>query len=452
MADSFILKDYAGTLTYNFLTGYIQIWRDGWTVQQSGAELWTETCMLVGRGADTSIIDAAADIDVLKYKASKWHESKKLHQSIWLEQHGDTETAKRALVYNIEFVPVPKGIHNPLLGHDGAFYQIAITRGAWEQTTITNYGTQSNVSSYGGSFTISDASVGGSKPARLARTTLTGVSGSGPLDRIWLGIKPTRDGVTGYDPRWEAEDAHYTHASTTTSTKSGAYGGTPNCLLIDLSTYPTYTNRFMIAVENVVGSNYAHMAGKYLALLRYQVPTADGSYYIGLMQGIGQFTHTCPIQYISYTSGNWRYLPMGVIDIPASSWRYLSYGDNYIRNFNLVFYAGESAGTGSELWVDSIVLVPYEHFFYSEGSALQNTGTATVTRLFMHEDSEIEAQSFDTSGQVDKVLIKHPNQWMMPAEGGKVVVVAERTSLTSTADVLNINVEWFQRYETHRDA
>lgn len=447
MADTFVLTNLTGSVTYNFLTGAIYVHHTGWTVQSTGQGTWIETCFLAAVGTDSAIITAADTIDDLAHYATLFQKSRYIQQSVWLQQYGDTESAKRALVYDIEFLPVPRGRHTQLLGTGGTYYQIAITRGEWERTSTTTLGTQSNISSNGGAFTISDATVAGSRPARIGKTTFTGKSGSGPLDRVWIGIKPTRDGVTGFDPVWEAEDNYYSSADTSEVDKSGDSGTSMVCTFSTTS----YAARVWISVEGVVGSDYEDMAGRYLAIARYQVTAADSLLYVGLMQGIGEYSHTAPIQYIEYTSGNWRYLPMGIVDIPGVSLRAQNLSGNMVRNFSLVFYAGKSAGTSSELWLDCIVLVPYEHFFYSEGSALQNAGTATTTILYTHEDMETAAISYDTSSQANKILQQQANKWWMPVDGGKAVVVAERTSSSVLADVVDVNMVWYTRFGTHRD-
>lgn len=451
MADVLKLQDYSNNISYDLLTGAIKLYSTGWYVRSTGPETWTETYTLIGEGTDASIIAAAYIIDDIIFRSNRWQENKTESESVWIWQYGDTEDAKRALIYNIEFLPVPRANLTPLLGNGGAFYQLAITRGEWEQSTESIDATATNISAYAGKINYDSAAFTGGEYARLSKMTLVGRSDSGALDRMWLGIRPVYDGYSSFDPVWGAQDAHYTDGSTGGGTVAGAYpSGVENCQVCDF-TSEAYAARFWIRLDDILSSDYDHMIGEYLALARYQVTAASTEIYVGLHQGIGNYSATGPIQWVENTNSLWRFLPMGIVQIPGPSYRAAASGDNYVRNFNLVFYAGRYSGAGN-LNVDSILLVPRTHFFYSEGSALTDAGTPTETILYTHEDMENEALSFDSSGYVDKVLKKETRNWKAPYKGCTLVVVGERTDRTIVDDGVDIDLSYYPRYSTHREA
>ena len=199
-----LATESAGT-TYDFLTANLRIQDNSWRIRTTRGGDLVSTFNLVGRTTDANILAAAAAIDEIIEEHELWHSNQFYEESLWFEYSATDETAKRALVKSIDFYSMPQGIFTPVLGETGVFYKMAITHGIWEDRSVTSVSVQTNKTTLGSTYT--QAAIDGSAPARLSETRFQGQNVAGTLKEVWFGIRPTRDGLTEFEPLWELEDS-----------------------------------------------------------------------------------------------------------------------------------------------------------------------------------------------------------------------------------------------------
>lgn len=454
-----------GTITYNFLTAVLKIKADDWTTSIDSEGRTVESMILVGKDTDANIIAAAQTIAELQESVKLFSESPFNYYSIWYEYSATAETAKRALIYDIQFKPVPRSVYGPTLGKGGSFYSLVITHSSkWEDRTFTSaWGIGGGTfSCLGGTVTL--AAIKGSLPARLSQFVIGRYAGSGvaadPITRLWTGIRPTRYGVSSFVPKWELEDGTAVE-DTAGAIETGAsiVGLAPaNCMECDFATKTGLYRRVLISIDDVIAdTNYNHFIGSYLVLLRYKL-SAAGTVGVQMRTGFVDNAPFAPHEEKYVTSTAWRYVELGEISIPPFSVRSDS-GALHIQSFEIGILAERLSGTPS-IFLDCLILIPSEHIATATGSdvyfdATPDPDESGIANYYSYEDGETSAVGLFSVGaavSVNVTLDYTFRNWEIPIDGGLFVMAGEQEALQDLDDVVSASMYYYPRHRVHREA
>jgi len=447
MAAIMRLANYNQTTTYDLLAGTLRVLQNSHNTRRAGNGTVVETMVIGGSATDANIKTALNAIDEFAEMARLFPENKQTWRSAWYEASYDGEVSKRSFIHDIQLTPLhPSKYHGMILGKGAARYELAITRSdKWEAYAASSAVTGSSVSTLAGLVTLN--AIGGDVPARIERITFTGTAGGGgPVDRIWAGISPLSTGKGSFSGLWECEDGTL-GATASTTTVSTATGGSPNAVSIA----PDSTVRDVVrqSVGQMLGSNYNHMIGRYLVLLRYKLSAAENVFLYGRYGYADNLADMSKPKLVTNTA--WRFIELGEIRVPPFPLRQAAldlFGGNTAYQFILNILAYKEAGAGAvTLYADSLVLIPTNHWTYSENSAIQSTaGAATRTTHFTFEDGEHLAVYQDASSIPQAGLTPGFRNWHLPIEGGVLVIAGERDAAQVTTDKVNVSVVYKKRF------
>lgn len=463
------LADVDGNTLYDFTTGALKIRQDSWNTEMSMDGNYTESMMLVTNAKDDSIISAVQSIDEAGETARLFHSGAKYKKSVWFYVSATSETSKRALIYDIIIRQVEKQKYTHILGTGGAFFDLVITRGPWENSTISTTLAGGSISCLGG--TMSLTAIGGALPGRIARFQVKGCYGGGspsygggPIYTCWAGIRPLRHGVADFNPVWEAELGDLSYGGASAVGTATASGGT--AVAIDFSGTATLTRRLLINVSDVAGSNYAHFIGDYVVLMRYKCDANSTNGYVQMNCGYplnAAFSEREPRAFggtASNAGDYWRLLEMGNISIPTFPWR-SALTDAWVSIHNLcksftIEIEAQRDSAGGTLLIDNFILIPAEHYIKSQGSYIQYINydaeledeDYTQTIHAMSEDGRMSVIYQDENSEPKSSIVANVNEWFYPIEGGVLVFAGERDGAQITTDLVDLDLLWFPRHRT----
>ncbi|HLE14528.1 MAG TPA: hypothetical protein VI776_07255 [Anaerolineales bacterium] len=425
----------------------------GWQTAPGPGGLVTETLQLFASGTDAQMTSSINKIDLLIQMMRDYFANPlaRYDQSVWLHQNAAAESPKRSLVYNILFQPAQELTFTPHLGRASVPYTLVLERHPlWENNAASTY-SGSAISCFGGTWQPSVDT--GSEDGRIEKFEVRGRSGfTTPLRRIWLGIKPTYSGLTGFDPTWELEHGSVYNGATKTAV-TGASGAGNNCVRVT-SVASTLTKYAGITVANHVaavgGESYAY-AGKFLILCRCKLDA--GTVALRMYQGItasaslGAYVPSEPV-YISNT--NWRLIELGVVQFPffgrkdVDGWLYLDYEEIHI-------YAEQVSGTTAALDLDALVLIPAERMAIAKNT---NTFYGSVSDLrptsFLTHETE-ETQCLNYYGTIPILRPEATIQnFFYPIDGGIFVLSAERDASHELGDQVDAALWVYPRWRSIR--
>ena len=369
-----------------------------------------------------SLIAAIQQMGEMARMASTYVRDETTDEPVYLRAQMDDESSRYAVVRSIEYELLSPPIS--ATGHiteNRAKVRLSITRDPyWETHSYTE--DDDDISTVGGelSYTI----LRGDAPARLWRTYLHGVSGSGELDTFWLGIRSENKhgayGISNFESVWDCEDGSNLTGGDCADTADGdAHGGT--MVKCDFATASGWHERWRLEVNDVTAS-YSNQAGRYLMLLRCRV--TSGTAEILALTGLVWFGHYHRQNVVEIDDTDYVYKEIGVIEIPC----------NFSFMYGVDLWARRTAGSG-DLYMDCIVMIPIDEGFakFEDGEVVSGGGI-------------IEARVEERNHPV--VYPNYPfvmTNWALPPGDGMFVAAAQRTSLQDLDDEFGIEVQCYPR-------
>jgi len=414
-----------------------------WQSRQAGNRK-TETLQLVAGGLDSAIVAAENTLADLLYEAKKFHEDPHRHLSVWMTSGTNAETpGRRTLLYRGELVPqLVKNISGQMLSaRGGAFYQLVLERHpAWESISFES-ASASNVSSLGGKVTLVDE--GGNLDGRIRALNLTGRSGAGgPMDKLWVGLRPAYKGSANFVAKWECEaGTNFTDAADTADASDS--GGSK--VRVSFATTATMAKRLAMDLGTFVTTS-THALGRYLVLLRGSV--TSGVCSVQMRTGLQGSTNFAPHKavYVSNTADH--LIELGEISIPPFDYRSpVELDSTVLDNFQIQLWAERVSGAGS-LDLDCIVLLPSEHFVFMSGAALQFSAFNRFISIFTFEDERKLPLEYLGNTPVSNLEYAH-NNWAFPQGGGILIFAADRAAAQVVTDAIDLDYKMYPRWQNY---
>jgi len=414
----------------------------------------TETWELVKRDTAANLRAAVYAVERLLEQARRWHEDALLAEACWLQWNVDGEESRRSLVYH-GTLSYAGGVANPMLDSGALAARLQLIRHPlWEDAASDSYSTPT-LSCHGGKWPLT-ADVTSTAPQRIAAFTLNGVSGSGPLARVWAGIRRSTGNDANFQSVWECElgtltAGDPTHKDTALGSESGASpvgSSNNNKAVTTFATTPTLAKRATISVANVT-ANYSDQVGSYLLLLRCKV---DSGTAVSVQARVGATGMTdadhAPNEAAYATATDWRLLPVGNLQIPPAGWRYERRLYDSIQATQIQLWAERLSGAGS-LHLDCLLLIPTLHQVAFEGAAIQYGSPSLLYPAVVYTD-ENDVQTIlaylaatAPSASLKPLTLKN---WYLPLYGGLLVLAAERSANHVLTDqvypVLTVYPRW----------
>ena len=442
-------SDISSLSLYDNEEGFSIAW-DGWepTVAVNGDLRVAEAMALQVDGDDHN--DLADKLQALDDKVQEiaWHETAVERYGIWLRTQLENEASARQALITKARGKLGSSVFNPPVS-PGSFlreYQLALERTPWWESIVHNTALVP-LNCTGG---LADYSypivVAGTVPARIARTSFLGVSGSGPLYEFWLGFRSDRFGdranlATVWDLGTGATGSNDTTTDIDDATAYNDYRA--QC------TFGTATEliRIQKSLHNAT-TDYEDQRGSYTVLLRAKVD-AGTTCHVRLKDG---FLFTSAIraqQRVEITATDWFLHPLGTVDIPPS---HGILSADFLRQYGFEIYASRTAGSG-DLHMDCLILVPRaEGFLHVTGAAvtysLGDLRPATVT---MTADGKMDGWSYQNN-LPRATLTVEPDKYALPVGDGAVVVAGQRETEHDLDDGVNLSLSFYRRWRTLRGA
>lgn len=473
MALTLRLATYDQGTTYDLYAGTLRLSEGSWETRTPSARMEfkdvgfgsqktfkgydrvTETFGLFGDDTVPNLLAAVNAIEAFQERCRRWHEDPCVDVSAWLEFNADGESARRSLIYDLALNYGQMTGASPLLDTARLTGRLAVVRHPlWESVSEDGYLTPT-VSCLGGTLAIAPSATC-TAPGRIKALHLNGVSGSGPIYRVWAGIRNAYEGFGDFVSVWECElgtmtagDA--THKDTAIGGESGASpsGSSNNKATCTFAGTATADKRLSLKVADVT-SHWQDQIGHYLVLCRCKVG-AGTTVALQLRKGAAGMADADYEQnglaYVANTS--WQLVELGEAQIPGSGWRGAHANDDIVKSTQLQLWAERVEGAGS-LELDCLVLIPTTHFCKIEGAAIQYAGgmvplTYPAT-IYTDENDATTALAYLAAGTPAAMLKPTIRDWYLPVGGGLLVVAGERETQQVLADqvypVMYVHKRW----------
>ena len=452
------LNDVDSGTTYDFLTAALRIRFDTWRIRKDRDGSNISTFDLVGRTTDALILVAATNIEKLIEEFELAQSNQFYEDMMYFEYKSVDEVAKRSLISAIDFYPAPTGVFTPVLGKTGVIYKMAISHGVWEDVTVTSVSIQADKTTLGSTYT--QAAIKGNLPARLKEARFQGQNVAGIHKEVWFGIRPTREGVTSFNPlwQWEGNSTGNRSADTTEDNIVGASPSTAanNCLSCDFSTSTGWLERAAHTASDAIagGSDYQDFLGSYLVLLGYKMSSTGTNVAVELKTAYPNNTTPRPhgAKVLSY-SATWKMVELGEVRIPPFPARDAVSATRALmaRDFELQLWVKRTGGAGA-FQMDFLGLVPSEHYTYSDNNEIQYDGASTNTYYNVLENGEKVAWFAGPSARIGTNLVATFNNWHLPVEGGLFVCFAQSSTGYAVAHRIGYGYTYIPRHRNHREA
>lgn len=419
-----------------------------WQFNNSGDGFCTYTFTAVVKGSDSTIMAAVQKLNETQEHCRLFWKGT-YRDPIWYEYSADAETARRCLVVEIGVVPEARNAFLPTLGKNAAFFNVAIVcYEEWEDRTVgTTIINAVSMSTLFGWSVISAQS--GSFPSRISKLILTAGPSAG-LYKYWCGIRPTGDGVSSFNGKWELDlGNHITATDSTcknTTIVSDTDGGTTNVVQCSFADPSMQKRTYMTVDDACSDTNYHHYTGRYNVLMRCRL-TSAGTATILMKSGYGA-TNMAPAEYKTITNTSHQLISLGEVLIPPMGQFVNFYGSGINRTFRISIFAELNTGSGA-LNMDCLLLVPADHYTSGIGCTIDNAGAYSVA--YTHEDGSHGGYSLDSSDNPSGALELGFREWELPIGGGLFVICAERNGSQVRADTVSVTLAAVHRHRLYND-
>lgn len=441
---------------YNF-TDDIALAEDGYRPSVPGpGDAWvTDAISLIVRGtSDDDLASNFLALDALLRKI-EWADEGHERYRIWLKAKLTNETRSRYYMirnYALSPIPVWQAESRKISGsyYYVAGYTLSIERSAMGEGYPSNY-TAVNVSSVGGLAGIS-GSGSGVAPGRLASLAFRGRNGSGgPMYKFWLGLRGDRNGTpSNFEPNWHTKDGTLANSTSSTVDANAKSGTRTTCTFADPSLLPRVT----IRADQASASNYNDQRGRFLVLLRAKVSDSGVICRVRLLDGLASSASFRTQDRIELSSTSYLYYELGTVQIPSPGREFSSWASsNSIAKYALRIEAERTATAGSgALHMDCLTLIPIDEcFVYAEGGAVEYSGSDERPLVVGERPDGIKESAWFSSDI--------PQAWGVPkitggmtrsVSGLYAVLAAQRSTVSTLSDAINIGIDVALRYPTLR--
>lgn len=381
-------------------------------------------------------------------RASDWKDDDLLADSVWLREAPDntpTNVQTRQLITNWDVLVNSTRFHDPLQAiNSEAVVTLTITTQKElefddEEVATCNESVTSSGSAIGQLFTTGIYPwTGSTQGTEDARISVAGIDSSDKLHKVWMGIKAYRHGYDAYfDPVVKIEDGTVLGGSLQTET--GSYGTqVGRWRFSDESELDTMSPRWFSNIaydKGVFNENAKAFTGEYMAIMRYKVMSgAIGQTFaarLGTTFSVyySQGAAYNDIQFLE-SDGNWRLINMGKVKFPPRGYRQLLEDvSDPMRTATLILEMA-SLDTGEGVFIDTITLVPYDHFISVEECNLSGNKLNILT----HENGDIESVEVNTVLVEAYPRVTASNSWAIPYSDGfnttLLVIAGEGVNVT----------------------
>lgn len=413
-----------------------------------------ETIRLGGQGAPADLQRGAVAIERAIEHARQYYEDPVLHLGRWLEWMADGEPesssgegSKRAFIYGGNLaLTMPSDFRGGFLDAE-AWATLILHRHPFFENPTVNTITDDLVDSFGGEVDITgEAGNMGTAPARIARLRLSPLLND--FNDYWCGVRPAREGISDFDPIWEAEDGTIVDTDDTSSGADGTASG-GNKLTTTFNTDAGLIERSTVRLDQAVTvTNWDHFMGRYLVLLRAKV---TGSAVCGIQMRYGYSSAPTSQQeevFISNTA--WQLIELGEMQIPPHVYRnQLGSAGVDVRHTTISLWHERISGAGS-LEVDAFCLIPAEHLVTVRGMSPQATLTPKVFIFTFPYDEQICTIDDNEDDWPLMSAEWTARDWYLPTDPGIVVCAAQEATGHVLAHVLQVQIQYIPRWRLYR--
>ncbi len=398
-------SDPVVALTLTAYTNGFAIPRGGWIpVESNGDDPITETLLLDVKGSNSDDLAAKlAALDAVIEYSQTLSPVDTVFVYLRVQVNGETY-GREAPVLRLERTGAVPLLDQPAAGGALQGLKLKVVRRNWESViayyATSFYGTPSTPSYADGTGTLFDTgvTVGGNYPARVLYARVTAApTGGGIFTKTWVGFRTNRYGNRlNFVPVWNARKGTALWADTTVGTTNPDATATDGYKVVcTFASSTALIPRVRIRV-NQITANVDDQRGRFHVLMRAAVSAAGTKAKVRVGYAVSvsaEFTEMQP-QEVSDTS--WEFYEMGRLQLPVGG-NLISAIDNVLNALQVS--AERTAGAGF-LWIDTLVLIPYdEGFVYIEGGAAQYSGsTYSYNYLMQSPQGEIKGYGTDLTG------------------------------------------------------
>lgn len=375
-------------------------------------------------------------------QGASWHQDGLMRQEkavfLYRENSGETTGGgAQALIYNYDVKMLPTTAVGAIqLLTPRLFIALSVTVGGWESPT-QDAALFVSLSIHGGHDSCDELDL--FTPLRDSRISVLTVQNdmSSTLSKVWIGLKPGHTAATLYNPVWKLENGVLLNSSTLT-TSTGKIG--TNIVQTAFGS-PSMLDRVSISLYNInpaMGTDAVlRYQGEFFVLARLKLTNANTDVFMKLGGGykFSEIAYNETVRFTGQTT--WTYVPMGRITLPATHRR--GSIQELIAYYSLYLAAERNAGTGS-LQMDTLVLIPYEHFLSCDAEI---DGTKSMN-IVAYPDGAVDAYTYG-SVIVAPPKITSVNNFYFPYDyrsGGNPpqIVVVGQDGGTTADKTLNVVV------------
>lgn len=443
MTHTLYIADDDGSTPFDFLSGYITLSLD--TYQDDGNSL---SFVMVGQGLTKSLMTEFNQLEALLKLAALYAPDGLRSNAVWLyHQTNEDVLLKRRVILSYTkptFVSSTGGGINPFLTSQTIKFSFTVFVGSpdWEDSDETPV-TSTTLDALGGVYNFQTTQQG-TAYGRIKSIRLDTLNQPGLITRLWMGIRPKRDGLTDFVNVWRCSLGDNGSGTTGTSDTQCA-SGTRKTVTYSAS---ALTRRTTIQYDDINGSlDSTHLRGTYLVLLRYKILAASTAWEVQVRYGYSGGTHTPLEPQVISTSGgsdsNYRVLEMGTVQFPPSADRGL------ITNFDeceLSIYAGGISGSGN-LGLGELILIPTNHLIRVSGASIGPSTGNFETTIYTHPDMTVYGYGYDTNPNA-AVAVSAEN-WFCPFEPCALYIAAAQDEYLTLDDTIDISMVLHRKYESY---
>lgn len=382
--------------TFNMLTGTFYLSDDPFEFEAE-PNTWI-TFSLKSSSVAATNRTALRVLDNIKRVVNNYNEDPTVNDGCWLTLQSDGEAAKRALVTDISYKIGSEGGRTPLLTRDGAFLELAVLVGEFEDTATSYTLTINNMGTGTASTEVSIASAQGYS-TNGARIVSLSVKPDADMSEFWCGLRDIKEGLTYFDPVWECEAGTLISADSSKVTEAEAtpISGSNNAIKCTFATTSTLAERFKITMGQVATAGFEEdMNGRYIVLCKIK-GSATETIRVQLRAGINYSSSDLEIvgdSYITFTSSSvYKYFPIGYVEIGDRG----AAGASGLPQWKMSVWAAE-VGTVADVYFDHLVLMPADHFVHANaGANIPVYGSTNYLSVRTNEQDVVYGVAFDTA-------------------------------------------------------
>ncbi len=431
-------------------TGFALV-EPGWvpSIAADGDEFVTEVLPLsVDPGESATTLATQFTLIDTKMQEMGYYEATQAERyGIWIRAQAEMEAnARQALMTNAQPKFSSSLFSFPAGASPGGIvpkYSLGFDRTPWWESVSARTLTESAIHVAGEQGDLLDggwpATVEGTKPARIALTTLEGTTGTS-VGEVWLGFRTDRWGDrSNFASVWNCEDGSLTNDTTPVVVGTALGGYVAEC---DFAGTATMAKRVLVELQDVT-ANYQDQRGQFHVLLRATVG-ASTTCYVKLLDGYvstpeGEWRTQGPVK---IGSASTRLYPLGTVSIPPVRGHV---GDEAFQTYSLRLDAERTAGS-TVLQMDALILIPFsEGFMYG---SLFSIAPNWPSKVMCYPDGSVGAWHY-RNGMPYTRCSAEASRYTMPTGNVRAVVAAQPlTGYHNPLGAVSLEFKIFERWRT----